>query len=341
MKCRWSLLPCLLFASTGLAQSPIFQAQAKGDAPPVLEKVLDASAPPTNYAWESGSSGQGRFAGNHGFDNFIGFLSNPLQNIDPRAMTALWPIFGSTWFNTREALPDGNLQLYGAGLYVALSERLSFGMNQGGYATSSFSRNATGTFLDRFGIVHDRREFSGDREGWLNLGGFVQYSVIENVPDQFLLTAGIHWEAPSGTHDIFQGNPPAQLAPYLTAAKGWGCFHALATVGYLFPVGSGDVNLNYFYANFHLDRQFGRLYPLVEVNWTYHTSNVGIDLETRHGFIDFGTFSNSGNLVALSVGANAVLIPGRLEFGAVYTTSLATQRDLEFNGVLAKLLLRF
>ncbi|MBI3407247.1 MAG: hypothetical protein HY040_02685 [Planctomycetes bacterium] len=342
MKCRWSLLPCLLFASTGLAQSPaLSQVKPKSDAPPAAETVLDANTPPA-YNWsESGPGSGGRFAGNHGFDNFIGFLSNPLQNIDPRAMTALWPMFGSTWFTTREALPDGNLQLYGAGLYVALSERLSFGMNQGGYATADFSRNTSGTLRDRFGILHDRREFSGDREGWLNLGGFVQYTVIENVPDQFLLTAGIRWEAPSGTHEIFQGNPPAQLAPYLTAGKALGCFHVLATVGYEFPVGSGDVNLNFFYANLHVDRQFGRLYPLVEINWTYHTSNVGIDLETRHGFVDLGTFSNSGNVVALAVGANAVLVPGRLEFGAVYTTSLATQRNLDFNGVLVKMLLRF
>jgi hypothetical protein len=42
--------------------------------------------------------------GNHHFDNFIGWISNPLQNIDPRALTELYPIFGSVWgFATHRA----------------------------------------------------------------------------------------------------------------------------------------------------------------------------------------------------------------------------------------------
>ena len=35
--------------------------------------------------------------GNTNFQGFIGFLSNPVQNIDPRAVTEIWPIFGSSW----------------------------------------------------------------------------------------------------------------------------------------------------------------------------------------------------------------------------------------------------
>ena len=43
----------------------------------------------------------------------------------------------------------------------------------------------------------------------------------------------------------------------------------------------------------------------------------------------------------LAAGANAVLIPAKLEAGMVYTTSIAAQRDFGFNGFLAKMVLRY
>jgi hypothetical protein len=79
-----------------------------------------------------GSKQNGLLNGTHKFDNFIGFMSNPIQNIDPRAVTEVWPMFGSTWFSGVPALPGGDAQIYGAGLYLALSDRLSVGLSQGG-----------------------------------------------------------------------------------------------------------------------------------------------------------------------------------------------------------------
>jgi len=49
----------------------------------------------------------------------------------------------------------------------------------------------------------------------------------------------LHWQAQSGEEEVFQGNGPAKLAPYVTVGKGCGDFHVLATTGYLFPSGSG------------------------------------------------------------------------------------------------------
>src|SRR5262245_45258380 len=211
-----------------------------------------------------------------------------------------------------------------------------------GYAVAHLSRDRPGLFIDHHGLLRDRRAFGGEREGWLNLGGFFQYTLIEDVPNQFLLTAGLRWEAPSGSEAIFRGNGPVHLALYVTAGKELGKFHVLATVGYQFPAGSGDATTNLFYGNLHLDRQcFCRFYPLVEFNWTYHTTSFDVDLPTRRGFFDFNNFESSGNIVTLAAGANVVLIPERLEFGAVYTTPLATQRNFDFNGLLVKMVLRY
>jgi hypothetical protein len=281
--------------------------------------------------------------GNRNFPNFIGFMSNPLQNIDPRAVTEVYPIFGSAWTSEAGPVPRSDFQLYGAGLTVALSDRFAMGLNQGGYADVHLSRNQRDrlALLDPLGRFRDVEE-GGNRSGWLNLGGFFQYTLVQDVPNQFLLTAGLRWEAPCGSHDIFQGRGPAHLAPYLTVGKEFGLFHILATTGYHFPAGPGSDSTNAFYANLHLDRQtFGWLYPLVEFNCIYHVTSVELDLPARRGFFDLNNFEATGNILSLAAGASAVLIRDRLEFGAAYTTSLATQRDFNFNGLLVKMVYRY
>ena len=96
-----------------------------------------------------------------------------------------------------------------------------------------------------------------------------QFTLIRDTDDQFLLTVGLSWEAPSGSKEIFQGSPPAYLAPYLTVGKEFGNFHFLATTGYNFPAESAVFTTNSYYANFHLDRRFGWFYPLIEFNGTW------------------------------------------------------------------------
>jgi hypothetical protein len=327
----------------------------------------------------------GRLAGNHAFPSFIGFISNPLQNIDPRAVTEIYPIFGSAWTSEAGPVPRSDFQLYGAGLTIALSDRLAVGLNQGGYADVHLSTQDAGLLaivaqmgrqsvlnllrqdpatllallrqhglgvkdllqLERLASFDPSGRFSdveagGDRSGWLNLGGFAQFTLIEDCANQFLLTAGLRVEAPCGSHDIFQGHGPAHLAPYLTAGKGFGEFHVLATTGYYFPAGPGSDNTRLFYADLHLDRRcFGWLYPLVEFNWDYHTTSVSIDLPARRGFFNANNFEASGNILTMAVGANAVLVPEKLEFGAVYLTSVAVQRDFSVNGLVVKMVYRY
>src|SRR5262249_6012231 len=158
----------------------------------------------------------------------------PLQSIDPRSLTQLWPAFGNSWLSASPRLPTADFQLYGVGLNLALTDRLSVGLNQGGYGVLNVDADRERLLrLQRLPIRNQHR--GGQREGWLNLGGFVQYTFLEDVPNQFLATAGVRWEAPSGAAEVFQGRGPAHLAPYLTVGKEFGCFHVLATTGYQFP----------------------------------------------------------------------------------------------------------
>ncbi len=280
MKWQLSLLMAILLTAPALAQEPPLATGSPMAPVFVATETPDGHQsliPNSPEAWSD------RLSGNHNFVNFINWMSNPLQNIDPRAVTALYPLFGSSWVSHDAPIPNGDGQIYGVALTVALSERFSMGLNQGGYAQAGFSRNELNRLialdpLGRFRSV----EGGGSRDGWLNLGGFFQYTLIEDCKDQFILTAGIHWEAPCGSHELFQGYGPAELSPYLTVGKEFGKVHVLATTGYQFPVGPGSDNVNLFYANLHIDRQTcGWLYPLVEFNADYHELAFG-KFRARH-----------------------------------------------------------
>ncbi len=381
MRRTWSLFVLLLVGAHAAAQEP--QAAVGDPFTPVVSP--GGMAPALHAAAPDDAPSGGRLSGSHAFPDFIGFMSNPEQNIDPRAVTELYPIFASAWTSAAGPVPSADAQVYGAGLTVALSDRLAVGLNQGGYVDVHLSSkdvnllsavarlgrdrvltllrqnpNALLALLSQQGLgaadlAELRRlaaadplgrftnvEVGGDRTGWLNFGGFAQYTLIEDCDSQFLLTAGLRVETPSGSKDVFAGSGPVHLAPYLTAGKGFGDFHVLATTGYYFPAASGSDTSKVFYADLHIDRRcFGWLYPLVEFNFDYHTTSVSLDLPARRGFFDLNNFETSGNILTMAVGANAVLVPEKLEFGAVYLTSLATQHDFNVNGLMVKLVYRF
>src|SRR5262249_14288148 len=181
MKWQGSLFSLILLASTGFAHGRTLEtanslplAPAVGDFVPSVPD--HTSAPLDSCPCSASGLGDG-LAGTHDFDNFIGFMSNPLFNIDPRAVTELYPLTGATWVSPIPALPRGSIWIPPiAGLTVALSDRLAVGLNQGGYATADFNGDRHGLYRDRFGVLHDRAGFAGDHEGWLNLGFFAQYT---------------------------------------------------------------------------------------------------------------------------------------------------------------------
>jgi hypothetical protein len=307
---KWSssLLLALCLSSAVLAQDGPPASVPAGDPAPHWGGLCctDAAA---NACCDDG----GFLKSDRGFPGFIGFVSNPTRAFDPRSLTQIWPLFGSEWVEAFPPLPSGDLQVYGPGLSVALTERLCVGLSNGGYMVSHFAKT---------------------REGWANLAGFTQYTLIRDVEDQFLLTA-------SGA--VSQGKGPAYLAPYLTAGKEFGKFHVLFTTGYNFALDDSTTRTtDTYYASLHLDRcVFGWLYPLVEFNGDWATNSFDRNLRERIGFINFDRFDNAGSYITVAPGVNAVLIRDRLEFGGIYETPIWSEHGLHFNTLLLKMVLRF
>ena len=298
---------------------------------------LTSSWPGPLAAIDSTSPPRPTLQSNRNFPDFIGFMTNPLQAIDPRSLTQIWPVFVSSWWDPAGRLPGGNAQVYGAGFNLALTDRLSVGLNQGGAAVINFN-----PFESRFDRLNDRlNAYRGTRSGWVNLGGFAQYTLVEDVEGQFLFTVGSRLEVPTGEASVFQGHGQPVLAPYFTFGKGWGGFHVLNTTGYGFSLGEGRDTTNAFLGNLHFDYKIGRFYPLLEFNWGAFTREFKSELPVDRGLANFGTAGVTGSFLTVSPGVNVVVVQDRLEVGGAYTTRLASARGLDFNSMIVKMIIRY
>jgi hypothetical protein len=326
--CAAAIVACLSAVSLAVGEEPnnlLFTPPSKIPSDPVaagtplLATQSNATEEPSNGGDDSGG---GFLTSDRGFPNFIGWLSSPTRNIDPRSLTELYPLFTYAWTDPfRRVIPRGQISAYGAGINLALTERLCVGLTDGAPLWAHFDRQRT---------------------GWANLGGFGQYTLIRDTDDQFLLTVGLSWEAPSGSKEVFQGSPPAYLAPYLTIGKEFGNFHFLATTGYNFPAEHAKVTTETYYANFHFDyRVADWFYPLVEFNGNWPNTTLDFRRDFAPGLIEIDRFDGVGGLFTVAPGFNAVLVQDRLELGAVYQTPVWSRRDFNFNSLLVKMIVRF
>src|SRR5262249_13185990 len=127
-KWRWSALVLILLAS---------RASSQDVAPRIFVQGIPVFAPPQtstldpsffNAEFTAGSQND-PLAGNHNFPTFIGFISNPVQSVDPRAMTTIFPIFGAYWTSADPPIPSARVLAFGPGITVALGERFCFGLD--------------------------------------------------------------------------------------------------------------------------------------------------------------------------------------------------------------------
>ena len=90
MRLQSTLLVLALLSSPMLAQAHLeWPGKAPADTSPTLPCYPSAN--------ELQAAQAGPLTSNRNFPNFIGFISNPVQNNDPRSLTQICPIVGSAW----------------------------------------------------------------------------------------------------------------------------------------------------------------------------------------------------------------------------------------------------
>ena len=150
MKWQWCLLLSTSLAAPALAQEsspapqsgPVFPTTETPACPPAAVPcpVEPPVIPPGLFPNGADTRGN-RLSGNHNFVNFINWISDPLQNIDPRAVTAMYPIFGNEWVSTSPPIPSGDFQLYGPGMTSRPVGSVRDGLEPGWVCRAHFSRN--------------------------------------------------------------------------------------------------------------------------------------------------------------------------------------------------------
>lgn len=201
------------------------------------------------------------------FRDFVSPITNPFLFEDPRSLTEVRPLFIFQKVPGSNPLFLGGQQyFFGARASLALTENLSLTLNKIGF---NVFRPGDTTYTGTNG---------GFDEIWLG----PKLTFWRDDQENFLAAAGLIFQIPAGSSNVYQDTGKLSLTPYLTAAKNFfgsssfGGINLIDTAGYSFGLGGG--RSDYFYNSFHLDYDVGnqhRIYPLVELNWFHYTKAGG------------------------------------------------------------------
>ncbi len=240
-------------------------------------------------AMESSVGGRARFQSDHCFDSFISPVSNPVYFEDPRTLTELRPIF--IWQRRAQREPGLRRRrqlLRDAPGPAGIHRAFSLVVNKLGW-----------TWINPDGNVLGIDDGSGFSE--LHLGP--KFTFIRNENTGTVGALGLNFEIAAGSEDALQHTGNWSMSPYFSIAQnfwrtGYGSLNFMNTTGYSVSIDSK--RSDFLYSSFHLDYNIlnaGKLYPLVEINWTRYTMNgsaLPLDFEGTNLF-NFGSMAVAGH----------------------------------------------
>jgi hypothetical protein len=293
----------------------------------IVTKPGDIVSPaiPTEV-WQGESGGRGFLESDRAFDGFIGPITNPILSKDPRSTTEARLLFINNQIDPANPLGSGNFQAYAMQVRLALTDRLTFIADKDGYAS-----------------IHPRGGPS--QSGFLNLGAGLRYLFVRDPENQFLWSGGFMYEIPSGEANAFSGHGSGTISAFTTIGKEFANkVHFVGTTGYQFGV-DGANNSDFFFTSLHVDKSFGKFYPLAELNWFHYSGggNRGLPraLGEGDGLLNLGTSGVAGNdLVTGALGAK-YRFNTRAEIGAAWEVPLSNRHDLLNNRLTIDFILRY
>jgi len=240
-------------------------------------------------------------------DKTISPVANPLYFEDPVIRNEFRPIFMYHNIDDGFITNGGDIQLAGAQLRLALTDRLQLIANKGGYM---WINPGAGQSVS----------------GWANLVAGLKYSLIDCEVDQFILTPGLTYEIPLGERDIFHGTGDGVINLFASAAKGYGDFHLTGYGGYQHAL-EGEANSSMVQFNVQADYFVNcHFIPFVTMS-TWTVTNAGsANPVPGEGYdaINFGSSLADGVTQAvLGVGFRSRLNECT-DFGFAYQKALAS-----------------
>ena len=263
----------------------------------------------------------------HCFDDFISPMTNPVFFEDPRTLTEARIIF----INHRlpNALGGNDVRLIGVQARAAVTDRLSIVAAKDGFIMS----DAAGPLA---GVVQD---------GWADVSLGLKYNLLVDPCCGRIVSGGIAYELPIGSHDAQQGNGDGEFNLYLSAGQRVGCNgHWLTCTGFRLPTNGNEETTVWYWSN-HIDREIRcGVYAFAEVNW-YHWLASG-ERAAFNGVQGGSLFNLGGTGVAgddIVTGALGVKVKPccNREIGVAYETHLTDRRGILEERLTVDLILRY
>lgn len=149
----------------------------------------------------------------------------------------------------------GDLQLYALQLEYAFHERFSFVALKDGYVDF----NPDHTF--------------GNGNGWANLAGGFKWAYLYQPENQFVASASLFYEFPTGSDEVFQGDGDGNLILTTQAVKLLGAWQFAGGAGVQVPI--DDEFSKQWFVSAHVSYETCPWFiPFVEANW-FHVFDQG------------------------------------------------------------------
>lgn len=270
-------------------------------------------------------------------------VTNPLFFEDPHIRTEIRPIFayhriGSDLLDSLglKGVSRGDVRVYAAQIRYAVNDRLAIIATKDGYMDVNF---------DNLPAV--------SKGGWNDLAAGLKYAIVKDEAKQEIVTVGVKIELPTGNERVFQGNGQGEWDVFVSGAKGWNDFRALASAGIRLPNNFNDESSIAHYS-LQFDYRVNKWFiPFVSANGISVVAagnaktlgNYGINIQGLkvEGFdvINFGSDSSDGfTQIVGGIGFRSQLCTWA-DFGFAYETSLTSPKALFDDRFTLDLIIRF
>lgn len=259
--------------------------------------------------------------GDAGFKHYVSPLSNPLFNETPYITTELRPM----WIH--QEIPDGfvssggNIDAAAVQIRVAITDRLGFIATKDGYADVDFD---------------DLLESEG---GAVNIAFGLKYAVLAQADSNSLVTIGIKYEAPAGSHRTqingvpnsglsLQGHGDGLIDLFVSGARSFGPLGLQGSLGTQVAMDMG-ADMSFLHYSFHVDYDVMELvFPLLELNGYTPINDGGRSAVGVNGLdlVNMGS-SNASTVVTFAPGVR-VRLHENVDAGLSYELPLTDEKDL-------------
>jgi hypothetical protein len=290
--------------------------------------------------WSKGVSvfepeaGHTPFQSDQAFNEFISPVSNPFFSEDPRALTEFRPIF------IFQEAPDHNATFHGA--------TIEFFGAQGRLAVTNWLSFEITKLGGIWFQPHDDAAV-GDEGGFAELMLGPKFTVFRCESTGTVVALGLTFDIPAGSSKAFQDTGTLSLIPYVSVAQRvvktpYGTLNVMDTLGY--NVSIDNERTSDIFSSLHFDfdvANLHKIYPLIEFNWFYYTSNgnsAPFDFEGRDLF-NFGSMNVSGKTeLSMAIGMRYKFCEN-IQVGLAGEVPLTSPRGLMDYRITFDLIFRF